>query len=225
MRALNKSIALLTIMVGTACLTVFMRPDKSAADLHAPVVLDALVPQAFGDWKELPNTSAQIIDPQQQQSLQKTYSQMLSRTYINPQGYRVMLSLVYGKTQRGDLQLHHPEICYPAQGFEVLSNRKVQLPTRYGSISVRRLETKLNAERIEPVTYWAMVGEKIVLDSVQRKAVELRYGLRGYTVDGMLFRISSIDAGSERAFAQQALFVTQLLGVLSDGNRRILAGV
>jgi EpsI family protein len=225
MRAPIRGLILLTIMAATASLTVLMRPSKSAADLHAPVILDVLVPQVFGNWKELPNATAQIIDPQQQQSLQKLYSQTLSRTYTNPQGYRIMLSLVYGKTQRGDLQLHHPEICYPAQGFEVLSNRTAQLPTRYGSIPVRRLETKLSAERIEPVTYWAIVGDQIVLDSVHRKAVELRYGLRGYTVDGMLFRVSSVDAGSERAFDQQALFVTQLLGVLTVENRRILAGV
>jgi EpsI family protein len=213
------------IMVGAACLTAFIHPDKSAADLRAPVVLEQLVPQTFGDWKELTNATAQIIDPQQQQSLEKVYSQTISRTYINPQGYRIMLSLVYGKTQRGDLQLHHPEICYPAQGFEVISNRTGQLPTDYGPIPVRRLETKLSAERIEPVTYWAMVGDQIVLGSLQRKAVELRYGLRGYTVDGLLFRISSIDAGTERAFTQQTLFVSQLLSALSPDSRRVLAGV
>ncbi|MEY4345951.1 MAG: exosortase-associated EpsI family protein [Pseudomonadota bacterium] len=221
----TKSLLLFLIMVGAACLTVFIRPYKSAADLHMPVVLEQLVPSAFGDWKELAFTTTQIIDPQQQQSLEKVYSQTLSRTYTNPQGYRIMLSLVYGKTQRGDLQLHHPEICYPAQGFEVISNHTAQLSTAYGPIPVRRLETKLSAERIEPVTYWAMVGDQIVLGSMQRKAVELRYGLRGYTVDGLLFRISSIDAGTDRAFSQQTLFVSQLLSALSPGNRRILAGV
>jgi EpsI family protein len=221
----TKSLVLLMIMVGAACLTAFTHPDKSAADLRAPVVLEQLVPQNFGDWKELTYATAQIIDPQQQQSLGKVYSQTISRTYINPQGYRIMLSLVYGKTQRGDLQLHHPEICYPAQGFEVISNRTGQLPTAYGAIPVRRLETKLSAERIEPVTYWAMVGDQIVLGSIQRKAVELRYGLRGYTVDGLLFRISSIDAGTERAFTQQTLFVSQLLSALSPDSRRVLAGV
>ena len=225
MRTLSRSLALLAMMVATAGLTLLLRPGHSAADAHAPVLLDALVPQAFGEWRELPNATAQIIDPQQQQSMERLYSQTLSRTYANPQGYRIMLSLVYGKTQRGNLQLHHPEICYPAQGFEVLSNRTAQLTTPYGTIPVRQLETQFSTERIEPVTYWAMVGDQVVLGSLQRKMVELRYGLRGYTVDGMLFRVSSIDAGSARAFAQQAHFITQLLGVLSPGDRRVLAGI
>lgn len=173
----------------------------------------------------MPYATAQIIDPQQQQSLDQLYSQTLSRTYANRQGYRVMLSVVYGKTQRGDQQLHHPEICYPAQGFQVLSNRTAVLDTPYGVIPVRRLETRLSAARVEPVTYWALVGEEVVLGSVRRKLVEMRHGVRGYTVDGLLFRVSSVDIVSARAFELQDRFVSQLLVALSSSERLRLAGL
>jgi EpsI family protein len=216
---------LLALMVATAATTLAMRPTRNVADTHEPVELSTLVPRQFGGWTELPNPYTQVIDPQQQESLDRIYSQSLSRTYVDARGYRVMLSLVYGKTQRGNLQLHHPEICYPAQGFEVLSNRTGELTTPFGAIAVRRLETRLGPQRIEPVTYWAMVGDRVVLDSTRRKLVELRYGLRGYLVDGMLFRISSVDASSPRAFENQSAFVADLLNALPPERRHLLAGV
>jgi EpsI family protein len=202
-----------------------MQPRQLLADTRPAMDLALMVPAAFGEWVELPNATAQIIDPQQQQSLDNLYSQTLSRTYANRQGYRVMLSLVYGKTQRGSQQLHHPEICYPAQGFQVLSNRIAELDTPYGVIPVRRLETRLSAARVEPVTYWALVGEEVVLGSVRRKLVEMRHGVRGYTVDGLLFRVSSVDTVSSRAFDLQDRFVSQLLIAISSSDRLRLAGL
>jgi EpsI family protein len=225
MRRSIRNLTLLGLMLSTAALTFWLQPRLSLADMRPAVDLASMMPATFGDWIELPNAAAEILDPQQQQSLDKLYSQTLSRTYANRQGYRVMLSLVYGKTQRGVQQLHHPEICYPAQGFQVLSNRTAQLDTSFGVIPVRRLETRLNAARVEPVTYWALVGDQVVLGSVRRKLVEVRHGLRGYTVDGLLFRISSVDIVSERAFDQHHQFVTQLLAALSNSDRHRLAGL
>lgn len=225
MRRSIRNLTLLGLMLSTAALTFWLQPRLSLADMRPAVDLASMMPAAFGDWIELPNAAAEIIDPQQQQSLDKLYSQTLSRTYANRQGYRVMLSLVYGKTQRGVQQLHHPEICYPAQGFQVLSNRTARLDTSFGVIPVRRLETRLNAARVEPVTYWALVGDQVVLGSVRRKLVEVRHGLRGYTVDGLLFRISSVDIVSERAFDQHHQFVAQLLTALSQSDRQRLAGL
>lgn len=221
----SRSLVLLALMLVAACAAALLRPTVSVADQRPPIELHSMVPSRFGDWKELPNTLTQIIDPQQQQALERLYSQTLSRTYANKEGYRVMLSMVYGKTQRGNLQLHHPEICYPAQGFEVLSNRTAQLATPFGPVPVRHLETRLNPERVEPLTYWAMVGDQVVLGSAQRKMVELRHGLRGQIADGLLFRVSSVDKNSNNAFIQQAQFVSMLLQALSADDRHFLAGV
>lgn len=221
----TRNLTLLGLMLSTAALTFWMHPRQLLADTRPAMDLASMVPAAFGEWVELPNATAQIIDPQLQQSLENLYSQTLSRTYANRQGYRVMLSMVYGKTQRGSQQLHHPEICYPAQGFQVLSNRTAELDTPYGVIPVRRLETRLSAARVEPVTYWALVGEEVVLGSVRRKLVEMRHGVRGYTVDGLLFRVSSVDIVSARAFDLQDRFVSQLMVAISRDDRLRLAGL
>lgn len=48
----------------------------------------------------------QVVNPQTQELLDKLYSQILTRTYVNAKGYRIMLSLAYGSDQRGALQAH-----------------------------------------------------------------------------------------------------------------------
>lgn len=212
-------------VVVTAVITFSLHPRMNLADSRQAVVLEQLIPTQIQGWSLLPDATVQVIDPQQQQTIERTYSQTLSRTYVNQQGYRVMLSVVYGKTQRGNLQLHHPEICYPAQGFEVLTNTTSVFQTPLGTIPVRQLQTKLNASRIEPVSYWAMVGDEVVLGSAQRKLVEIRHGLSGYTTDGLLFRISSIDSNTPRAFERQRNFVEQMLYAMPKEDRHQLAGL
>lgn len=216
---------LLGLIMITATATAWLHPHLSVADSRPALILETLIPTHLADWVLLPDATTQIIDPEQQQTIERTYSQTLSRTYANGQGYRVMLSVVYGKTQRGNLQLHHPEICYPAQGFEVLSNTTSTFRTPFGSIPVRQLQTRLNSTRVEPVSYWAMVGDEVVLGSLQRKLIEMRHGLAGYTTDGLLFRISSIDSNAARAFYQQQQFVTQMLNAMPAHERHVLAGI
>ena len=58
-----------------------------------------------------------MVNPQTQELLDKLYSEVLTRVYVNASGYRIMRSLAYGFDQRGAMQAHMPEVCYPAQGF------------------------------------------------------------------------------------------------------------
>ncbi|MEO7368289.1 MAG: exosortase C-terminal domain/associated protein EpsI, partial [Gemmatimonadaceae bacterium] len=95
---------------------VIARPTLRAADEEPPISLEQMIPKEFGDWREEPQRYQQVVNPQTQELLDKLYSQILSRTYVNSAGYRIMLSLAYGTNQRGSLQAHKPEVCYPAQG-------------------------------------------------------------------------------------------------------------
>jgi hypothetical protein len=70
-----------------------------------------------------------------------------------------------------------------------------------------------------------MVGHQVVLDSVDRKIVEMRYGMKGLVADGILFRVSSIEKDSAKAFKLQESFVSELLAALSVKNRQRIAGI
>src|SRR5450830_590456 len=127
MRLTFKNLLLLALMLISAGLGAALRPTISMADERPPIDLAAMVPTTFGDWREEINVLAQVINPQQKSVIDKIYSQTLSRTYVNPQGYRIMLSIAYGKNQSDALQLHKPEVCYPAQGFTLLATQRGQI--------------------------------------------------------------------------------------------------
>lgn len=225
MRRRWQSLILLAMMLAASALALELRPSQQIAALAPALDLEAMIPRVFPGWREERKWAGQIVDPQQQEVLDVAYSQVLSRSYIDADGYRIMLSIAYGKIQRGNLQLHHPELCYPGQGFAINSNRVGQLVTPYGAIPVRRLETQLNRDRSEPVTYWAIVGNQVVLNSVARKLVEMRYGVQGKVADGLLFRVSSIGTDSSVAFDKQTKFVVSLLSALSAEDRLRISGI
>ena len=55
--------------------------------------------------------------------------------------------------------------------------------------------------------------------------LELKLGLTGQVPDGLLFRVSSIDDSTPRAFAMQEAFVSDLLRAVPPVARKRLAGV
>jgi EpsI family protein len=135
-----------------------------------------------------------------------------------------MLSMAYGDDQRGGLQAHRPEVCYPAQGFKLLGVADGALPTSFGDINVRRLTTSLGS-RDEPVTYWLTVGDKVIRNSVEKRLVEIRLSLTGQIPDGLLFRLSSIDKDTARAFAMHQKFAADLMTAVPPDTRRQLSGL
>ncbi len=203
---------------------IVAKPSAKMADARPSVSLESMVPRQFGDWREVPQSHVQVVNPQTQELLDKLYSEILTRTYVNGDGYRIMLSLAYGSDQRGSLQAHKPEVCYPAQGFVLVRNEAGTLATEFGEVPVRRLLTTLG-QRHEPVTYWFTVGDKAVMGKLQKRIVELSFGLTGRIPDGMLFRVSSIDSDQSRAYQMQEQFIGKLLQTVSPAGRKRLSGL
>lgn len=218
-----RNMVLLVLMMLSAAVAGRLRPTISLASERAPINLQTMVPTAFGDWKEQQNVQAQIVDPQLQQTSDMLYSETLSRTYVNSQGYHIMLSIAYGTNQSKALQLHTPELCYPAQGFTVLEKQRDRLDLLGRPLSTVRLETNLG-QRHEPLTYWTVVGEHNVTGGVDKKLTEMRYALTGRIPDGMLVRISSIDQGTDAAYAMQSQFASEMIQAIAPENRSRFAG-
>jgi EpsI family protein len=99
-----------------------------------------------------------------------------------------------------------------------------QVRTPFGEIPVRRLFTNQGA-RQEPVTYWFTVGDRAVQGTTQKRLVDLRYGLTGRIPDGLLFRVSSIDGDTARAYRLQDDFTNQLLQAVGPEARKRLSGL
>jgi len=223
MPMIRRSVILAAFMGLAAVAGIAARPTHKATEGPA-FSLEEVVPRRFGDWHEIPSQMAQVVNPQTQELLDRLYSQVLTRTYVNASGYRIMLSLAYGDDQRGGLAAHKPEVCYPAQGFALQDLVDGVVATPYGDIPARRLKTSLGA-RHEPVTYWFNLGDTPVRTTWQQRMVELRLGLSGQIPDGLLFRVSSIDDTAQRAWHMQDAFVVDMMKSLGPKERARLSGL
>jgi EpsI family protein len=223
-RSLATSIALCVLMVSSAAFTKVVTPTEKLSDQRPALDLNATIPSAVDGWQEDRTLMNAVVNPQTEQALKKIYAQTLSRTYVNHNGDRIMLSIAYGNDQGGEsTQAHRPEICYTAQGFALRDNHIDVLKTANGNIPVRRLIAS-NGARNEPITYWVTVGDKATLPGLRRKLVQLSYGLNGMVPDGLIFRVSSIQPDAEGAYKLQDQFVNALFNSLAPAQQDRLAG-
>jgi EpsI family protein len=212
------------LMSLTAASANHLKPTQHFSDTRGGKTLNQIIPGKFGRWQQQ-EISSGIVNPQQQQLLDELYSEQVSRTYISDQGYRIMLSIAYGKNQNDSFQVHLPEICYPAQGFQVLSSAPTTIDTPFGTIPAKQLKTTYQSQRVEPVTYWTTIGNHAVRSGTDKKLKEIQYAMEGQIADGLLFRVSSVDPNLPRAFDAQLAFVSEMMSSLSPEDRLRLAGL
>lgn len=199
------------------------RPTRRLADTRPKVELETLFPKAFGDWRVDDRMPVQLISPDTQAVLDKIYNQTLSRTYVNPKGERIMLSVAYGGDQSDATRAHRPEVCYPAQGFEILSRQDGSVEVAGRPMRVRQLVSRLGG-RLEPISYWIMVGDKLTLSGTEQKLAQLAYSTRGVVPDGMLVRVSSIDPDTPRAYGVHSRFIAELAQSIQPAMRQYVMG-
>lgn len=206
--------------------STLMQQDKQWL-AHEPtrrLQLELAVPSTFSGWRLLDTRGLVEVPAETQGALDSLYTQQLSRTYINAAGQKVMLSVAYGEDQSSDQsQAHRPEICYVAQGFRLDNEADAVLRLPGQTIPARQLVAHLR-ERHEPITYWMVVGDRIVAPGWQRKQTQFAYALRRQVPDGLLFRVSTLDPDRVRAFAIQQGFIADLLAVLDPVTRAHLVG-
>jgi EpsI family protein len=210
-------------MAGTTALTGALTPTQKVADARADFSLEAMIPKSFAGWTVDTSVVPLTPDPTQKELIAALYDQTLSRTYVNTQGQRVMLSIAYGGDQSKQLQLHLPEVCYVAQGFDMVKDRRDELATGFGKVPVKRLVARQNA-RNEPITYWITIGDKAVKSGLDQKMQRFMYGLSGRIPDGMLVRVSTIGADEAGAWKVQDRFVNQMLRAVDPQARVRLMG-
>jgi EpsI family protein len=222
---MGRAVAASALMGGASMAGTLLTPTRRMAELLPPIDLKGGIPDNAGAWQMSKGGLRAIVNPQTQTKLDDLYSELLSRSYEHAQTRRiVMLSIAYGREQSDGLSVHLPDICYPAQGFEVREVRHVSLDVGEGLlVPARRLVTQA-PQRPEPLTYWTTVGERAADGGLQRKLAQMRYGLRGLVPDGLVFRVSSIGDRYDEEFELQQDFVRSLAAAVPPALRRRLMG-
>jgi len=204
-----RALAIFVILGLCSLLGHWMLPTDHLADHQAKIDLEQVFPTKFGGWSVDTSQPVSIVSPDVQEMLDHLYNQVLTRTYVDDRGDRIMLSVAYGGDQSDATRAHRPDVCYPAQGFEILDGADAQVEFPQDVLRVRHMTARLGP-RIEPVTFWFVVGDRVALSGQDQKLAEMRYSLRGTIADGMLVRVSSIDRDTASAYALQAGFIRQL---------------
>lgn len=237
----RRSVGLAACLVVAALASLWLRPGVSAeAEARAQVPLESLFPKeisvqpdgaahAQGSvWRLDPVASGMVRPAFEAARRFQMYDQVLERTYVHPSGQRVMLSVAYGRQQSVGLQMHRPEVCYRAGGFRVSDVTPgtltlSDLPEAL-TLPVVRLIAAL-PERPEPITYWRLLGDEPVSDERTLKAKQLIAGLahRGLA-DGLLVRLSTIDADANTGWHWQEVFARDLAAALSPQQRLRVLG-
>lgn len=211
-------------MFAAAGLALALKPTVKVADRGPKIDLETLIPKEFGDWKIDGTVTPLIANPEQEAMINKIYNQTLTRTYINTKGERVMLSIAYGGDQSDNMAVHKPEVCYPAQGFQILKNPSINtFSTGVGDIPVKRLVAG-HGPRVEPITYWTTVGGQVEVHGLKWKIQQLKFGLTGKIPDGLLYRVSSIQADESQAYRIQDDFTRAMLQAMKPDARERIVG-
>ncbi|MBX3604374.1 MAG: EpsI family protein [Piscinibacter sp.] len=217
----RRAVLLALGMSSTAVLAAWLKP--SALPAAARIDLDRLLPAQFGDWKLDPAAAAFVRAADRRGAQVRIYDQVFERTFINPRGDRIMLSVAYGGDQSADMQLHRPEVCYRAGGFEVGSSSGASLRLPERELPVTRLTARLPG-RPEPITYWAVVGGRLDVGERLSLLQRVTRTARPQRGDGLLVRVSSIDQDAEHAYRLHAEFAAAMLKALPAAERARLTG-
>ena len=211
-------------MLAAAMLAVLLQPHNLMARTHDVFDIDKRLPTKFDDWAPVPGLN--VVTPPTPDSLEReVYNQEASRGFVDREGHIVMLMVAYGESQSDRLQLHHPEVCYTAQGFRV--SRTNSLKFAYSPSAPPIKLTRLVAtreERVEPISYWMRIGYDNTTSNWARQALKLGYGLEGWVPDGALFRVSTIGIPPEESFKVQDKFIRDLLNSVDAETRAFMVG-
>jgi EpsI family protein len=217
------------LIVGAACLggagvAYALQPRRHVTLLEHGRTVEGIVPRAFGSWRSQDVTD--LVAPKIEDSLaSQLYGETVGRIYRNMDtGEEIMTLLAHGDSQTEDLQLHRPEVCYPAFGF--LLSHDVPIDVGLGhnvAIPARRLVAEA-PDRRENIVYWARLGEFLPIDRREQQVDRLATAMRGDIADGLLARFSMLGADSAGAIAVIQRFIPLLVRATAPANRNVLIG-
>jgi EpsI family protein len=211
-------------LLGSACLvaagTALARKPRRFVEFLGGAKIEALVPLKFKGWTIV--DSSGLVLPPEDQLQDELYTQLLTRTYRNAAGQQIMLLIAYNASQDGIVQVHRPEVCYPASGYRLTAIDEHVVPLAADlNIPARHLIAETGLRR-EEIVYWTRLGSYFPRDWSEQRWAVFKQNLRGDIPDGMLIRFSSVMP--EVGISGLDDFARELYGSVDPRMRRVLTG-
>ncbi|RZM31606.1 MAG: EpsI family protein [Sphingomonas sp.] len=208
-------------LAGTVALSELYVPKRSMPRLTEKS-FTAMFPTTIGPWSYL--TASGLILPPEDQLSRTLYEQLLTRTYASGEADPVMMVLAYSSIQEGRLQVHRPEVCYPASGFAILDNEPTEVRINDTFTLPARFLIADRGARREFILYWTRVGPDVPTRWFDQRLMMAKANLKGYIPDGMLARVSVIGNDRDEAMKTLKDFVRTLVGSVDRQARTLLIG-
>jgi len=212
------------LLIGAGCLvasgTALAMKPRHQIEFLGGAKIETLVPTRFGEWAFV--ASSGLVLPPQDQLQDKLYTQLLTRTYANAAGAEMMLLIAYNASQDGVVQVHRPEVCYPASGYRLTTIAEHAVPLAPKLAVPSRYIVAETGLRREEIIYWTRLGSYFPRRWSDQRWAVFRQNLRGDIPDGLLVRISSI--APEVGVASLDAFARDLYAGVGPRMRRVLVG-
>lgn len=178
------------------------------------------IPAVINGWVEVQQSTPQVSMVSDEKSLvNQLYDDTLMRTYADAEGHQVMVALAYAREQRQDVKIHQPDICYPAQGYQLQKTQTVTFETLKSTAPViGKRQLYFGQNHLEAVSYWIRVGDRTMTSGVQMRLKIIQDGLlKGRLDDGILVRVSSVipdESKAKDAYKLHEKFLSEFASVV-----------
>ena len=209
---------LLGLVFGSAAAVAAWRLPRKRLDYLGQQKLDDLVPKTIGRWKFV--AASGLVVPPEDQLSRTLYSQLLTRVYSDGENPPVMLLIAQSAGQTGILQVHRPETCYPASGYQISAVTEHDIEVGPSALTTNSLSAT-NEGMTENIIYWTRVGDRIPTTWKQQKLDTAEANLRGIIPDAVLVRISTVNNDEAAGRATLDAFTKMLIASVPRSRRPV----
>jgi EpsI family protein len=184
-------------------------------------LFDGWVPPRFGQWSAV--SSSGVVLPPPDALRDRLYDNLVTRVYQAPGASYVMLLLAYNNVQDGVLQVHRPEVCYPAGGYQLSETRRIDL-SAMGRTIPANIFTATGPRETEQVAYFTRLGDSFPRTWAEQRLSVVRANLDGKIPDGMMLRVSLYGTDQPAALRTLGGFADDFLRACPQPLRKLLLG-
>src|SRR6185312_13118870 len=152
------------LLIGVACClrsgaAYALKPRRQTTLMGGDKKLNDILPRTLENWTS--RDVSDLVAPETPDSLAaRLYGETVGRIYRQQStGDEVIMLMAHGDVENNELQLHRPEVCYPAFGFAITESAPLTLALSSSvTVPCRSLVAK-SSDRQETILYWTRLGE------------------------------------------------------------------